>query len=202
MTTLTDELGMVMIETDDAPAPVTVPEGDDPWPVLRTMGKFMPGTERGECEIMDPHRKDGGDVYHAIGLTILLGQPERLAQPVFDCRTRVVEVVELAAWLKARGYEASACQWSQPHGMLNANALTGSLAVAGNRRWQLITGKAQLPPLPSTAPDAAAITTAAAEYARHQIEVQKALASRPARYGGILSDDEYEKLATRPLGGR
>jgi hypothetical protein len=147
MTTETDELGMVMIE-DEAPGPVTVPKGDDPWAVLRAMQKFMPGTVRGECEIMGT----GGGLL--IGLTILTGHPERIAQPVFDCRTRGIEVIELAAWLQARGFEASACQWDRPNGALNGNALTGSLAIDGNRRWRLITGPARLPPQPATHPTA------------------------------------------------
>jgi hypothetical protein len=150
MTTETDELGMVMIE-DEAPGPVTVPKGDDPWAVLRAMQKFMPGTVRGECEIMGT----GGGLL--IGLTILTGHPERIAQPVFDCRTRGIEVIELAAWLQARGFEASACQWDRPNGALNGNALTGSLAIDGNRRWRLITAPARLPPLPATHPSAQVI---------------------------------------------
>lgn len=138
-------------EQQGDPAPVTVPEGDDPWAVLRTMGKFMPGTERGECEIIAGCGPDHPPSKVKIGLTILVGHPERVVQPVFDCRTRVVEVVGLAEWLKARGYEASACQWNRPNGML---------PTLENRRWQLITGKAELPPLPNPAPTAEEIREA------------------------------------------
>lgn len=129
-----DPLGMVMIE-DDPPDPVTVAPDADPLAVLRTMAKFLPGQERGIAEIRD------GD--KLIGIAALQGHPERLPMPVYDAATREVACVELTAWLKARGHEASACKWERRNPM---NMPTQDPAV----RWILRTGEAAVPQMPPT----------------------------------------------------
>lgn len=112
--------------------PVTLAPGADPIPVLRAMAKFLPGEDRGLAEIRSGI---------TIGLAALIGHPEKAPLPLFDASTRVVAVLDLATWLRDRGFEASACRWER-RSMEVPSVLDPAL------KWILTTGPSRVPPLP------------------------------------------------------
>lgn len=117
-----------------------LPPGDDPIPVLLSMQKFLPGEDRGLCEIVVGCDSDQLPSQIVLGITALIGHPEKTAMPIFDSVTREIACVELGTWLKARGFEASACRWERP-------GFGGDIGIA-NTKWRLVTGRAEVPPMP------------------------------------------------------
>ena len=109
------------------------------------MQKFLPGEDRGLCEIVEPAEAING-APKVLGIIALIGHPEKTAMPIFDTRTREVACVELSAWLKARGFEASACRWERP------TADYVPIAKGRPRGWRLVTGKPEVPPMPPEFP--------------------------------------------------
>lgn len=111
--------------------PVTLAPDADPIQALRAMAKFLPGEDHGLAEIR------GGIT---LGLAALIGNRNLDAPlPLFDARTRVVAVLDLATWLRDRGFEASVCRWER-----QKSSDFGDRSL----KWILTTGPSRVPTLP------------------------------------------------------
>jgi len=143
-----------------------LPPEADPIKTLRTMAAFGMDEGRGIAEIK---RGDitftGVNAQPVIGLAILCKTPEKTPIPIYDVATRGVEVTMLADWLKARGFEASACRW-------NRNRIIGPPNSAAHRpAWELVTGPADVPAMPPEFPQGPAMSQI--EVAMRQAELQR-----------------------------
>jgi hypothetical protein len=143
-----------------------LPPEADPIKTLRAMAAFGMDEGRGLAEIIDPSRWKSG-IPLLIGLAILCKNPEKTPLPIFDPATRAVDVTMLADWLRARGYEASACRWNRKGFTVKGFTEAGGIA------WELVTGPAEVPPLPQTTSESERAIHHAALMARLQREMMQ-----------------------------
>jgi hypothetical protein len=138
-------------------ATTILPPEADPIATLRTMAAFGMDEGRGIAEILRDARTITEGALIVIGLAILCKSPEKTPIPIFDPATRAVEVTMLADWLKARGYEPSACRWNRK------GTAAGNLIRPPDIAWELVTGRAEVPSLPPEfSPNVAVFSTRAA----------------------------------------